>query len=129
MYNEPRWHARRWIGLGFLAVFAVFVAAMIYFMFVVFPRTGTAGYYPMFPFGFGWIWIFFGFFLFFGLLRWILWWPGRWGHYRGYGYGYGRENEAVHILRERYARGELTKDQYDAMMRDLSQPQQAPPRT
>ena len=69
MYNEPRWHARRWIGLGFLTVFAVFVAAMIYFMLVVFPGTGYVGSYPRFPWGFGWIWMFFGLFLLFGLLR------------------------------------------------------------
>lgn len=130
MYNEPRLHARHWIGIGFLAIFAVFVAAMIYFMFVVFPGTPMAGgYYGMFPFPFGWIWIFFGFFLFFGLLR-FAFFPWRWGgYYRRYGsgYGYGRGDEAYHILRERYARGEITKDQYDAMMRDLYE-QQAPPR-
>ena len=129
MYNEPRWHARRWIGLGFLTVFAVFVAAMVYFMLVVFPGTGYVGSYPMFPWGFGWIWMFFGLFLLFGLLRWAFF-PWHWGgYYRRYGYGYGRENGAVHILRERYARGEITKDQYDAMMRDLMQPPQVPPRS
>ncbi len=129
MYNEPRRNARHWIGLGFLVIFAVFVAAMIYFMLFVFPNTAPAGYYPMMPFGFGWIWLFFGFFLFFGLLRWLFF-PWHWGgYYRryGYGYGYGRGDDATLILRERYARGEITKDQYDAMMRDLSQ-QQAPPR-
>ena len=71
------------------------------------------------------------FFLFFGLLRFAFWGPRRWAYYGHHGYGYsGRENEAYHILRERYARGEITKDQYDAMMRDLYQqpPQQTPPR-
>jgi putative membrane protein len=129
MYNDPRWQARRWIGLGFLLVFAVAVAAMIYFLFVVFPGNAPLGTYPFYPFPFGWLWIFFGFFLFFGLLRWAFF-PWHWGgYYRryGYGYGYGRGEAAYHILRERYARGEITKDQYDAMMRDLYQ-QQAPPR-
>jgi len=128
MYNEPRWHARRWIGLGFLGVFAVFVAAMIYFMFFVFPGAAPAGYYPMFPWGFGWIWVFFGFFLFWGLLRWAFFPWHRGGYYRRYGYRNGRENEAYHLLRERYARGEITKDQYDAIMRDLYQQPQVPPR-
>jgi len=130
MYNERRWHVGHWIRLGFLAVFAVFVAAMIYFMFFVYPNA-PVGTYPMTPwYGFGWIWIFFGFFLVFGLLRFAFWGPRWGGYYRHYGYGpYGRGNEAYHILRERYARGEITKDQYDAMMRDLyTQPQQAPPR-
>lgn len=127
MYNERRLHAGHWIRLGFLAIFAVFVGAMIYFMFLVYPNT-PMGAYPMYPFwGFGWLWIFFGFFLFFGILRWAFWGPRWGGYYRRYGYGYGRENEAYHILRERYARGEITKDQYDAMMRDLySQPRTGP---
>ena len=131
MYNERRWHAGHWIRLGFLVIFAAFVAAMIYFMLVVVPAA-PAGTYPRYAWwGFGWIWIFVLFFLFFGLLRFAFWGPRRWAYYGHHGYGYsGRENEAYHILRERYARGEITKDQYDAMMRDLYQqpPQQTPPR-
>ena len=128
MYNGRRWQVAHWIRLGFLLIFAVFVAAMIYFMLVVVPTIPPGTAYPMYPFwGFGWIWIFLGFFLFFGLLRFAFWGPRRWGYYRGYG-PYGRQNEAYHIRRERYARGELTKDQYDQMMRDLyAQPPQAPP--
>jgi uncharacterized membrane protein len=30
------------------------------------------------------------------------------------------DSSAIHILRERYARGELTRDQFQNMMRDLS---------
>jgi hypothetical protein len=30
------------------------------------------------------------------------------------------ESPAIHILRERYARGELTREQFQDMMRDLS---------
>ncbi len=131
MYNERRWHVGHWIRLGFLLVFAVFVAAMVYFMIVVLPTlpTGTAPAYPWWGWGFGWIGIFFVFFLIFGLMRFAFWGPRWWGGYRGYG-TYGRQNEAYHILRERYARGEITKEQYEAMMRDLYQaPQQtAPPR-
>ncbi len=134
MYNERRMHVGHWIRLGFLLVFAVLVAAMIYFLFVVAPTmpAATAPYYSPF-WGFGWLWIFLGFFLVFGLLRLAVWGP-RWGwggYSRHYGYGpYGRQNEAYHIIRERYARGEITKDQYEALMRDLYQaPQQpAPPR-
>jgi putative membrane protein len=31
-----------------------------------------------------------------------------------------RRNEPVRILRQRYARGEITKEQFDQMLRDLS---------
>ena len=30
------------------------------------------------------------------------------------------ESSAIHILRERYARGELTREEFQGMMRDLS---------
>ncbi len=101
---------------------------MLYYIFTYTPTaTGPAPFMYWFPFG--WIWIFLGFFLFFGLLRFAFWGPRWWGgYYRHYGYGpYGRENDAYHILRERYARGEITKDQYDAMMRDLYQPPRQSP--
>jgi O-antigen/teichoic acid export membrane protein len=32
-----------------------------------------------------------------------------------------RENEPIRIIRQRYARGEINKEQYDQMLRDLSQ--------
>ena len=130
MYNERRWHPGHWIRVGFLVVFAVFVAAVIYYLFTAPPTAASTAPYYWFPFG--WIWIFLLFFLFFGLLRFAFWGPRWWGgYYRRYGYGpYGRENEAYHILRERYARGEITKYHYESMMRDIyTQPQQqAPPR-
>ena len=56
------------------------------------------------------------------------WRRGGWGWRGGYGW-HGRADEAFHILRERYARGEITKDQYEAMMRDLSRSPQDPPRS
>ena len=65
-----------------------------------------------FPFGF----LFFIFFVF--LVGRLLFWPMAWGWRRNYGY---HHDEAYYILRQRYARGEITKDQYDQMMRDLEQ--------
>jgi putative membrane protein len=130
MYEARRWHPGDWIRLGFLLVFAVLVAAMIYYRFTTPPTVNGMGHYGWW-FPLGGIWLFFGFFLFFGLLRRAFWGPRWWGGYhRGwYGYGWpGRENGAYHILRERYARGEITKDQYDEMMRDLYPQPQNPPR-
>lgn len=66
-----------------------------------------------FPFGF----IFFIFILFFAF-RW-LWFPWRGRYY--YGGWYRHHDEAEDILRQRYARGEITKDQFDQMTRDLEQ--------
>ncbi len=133
MYNPPyddnRRAHRHWIGLGFLVIFAVFVAAMIYFMFAYGPglMSGTAPYPAYYWFPFGFFGVFLVFFLLFGLLRFAFWGPRWGGYYRQYG-SYGRQSEAYHILRERYARGEITKAQYESMMRDLyQQPPQAPP--
>ena len=79
------------------------------------------GYFPFgffFPFGF----VFFVIFIF--LLFRLIFWRGGWGWGRwGYG-GYGGYwGDAKEVLRVRYARGEITKEQYDQMMRDLSQSQ------
>ncbi|MDG6970440.1 MAG: SHOCT domain-containing protein [Nitrososphaerota archaeon] len=50
----------------------------------------------------------------------IFWGFGGWGWRRRYWhsapYGYG---DAQEILRQRYARGEITKDQFDQMMKDI----------
>lgn len=69
-----------------------------------------------FPFGF----IFFIIFLFL-IFRLAFWgWGWGWRHRYWYGYGYGDAHE---ILRQRYARGEITKEQFDQMTRDLEQHQ------
>ena len=90
-------------------------------------RPAFAGYYPFaygfFPFG-----LFFGFFWIFSIFWFVRWlfFPWRWGYSRRYwGWGGGYGDRAYYILRERYARGEITKDQYDQMVRDLQQHGQA----
>lgn len=123
--NENQWnHPRHYLGWAIFGVVAI--AVVIFALSAVFfwPMSNAANY-PMFyrggffPFGifFGLFWLFVAFMV----LRWIFWRP--WS--RGYGgrhwrYGYGDEYT---ILRQRYARGEITKDQYDQMMRDLEQHQ------
>jgi len=56
--------------------------------------------------------------IFFGLfvVR-MLFWRSRREHWRGQ----RRGNEAIRILRERYARGEITKEQFDQTLHDLRQ--------
>ncbi|MCX6649840.1 MAG: SHOCT domain-containing protein [Candidatus Bathyarchaeota archaeon] len=55
------------------------------------------------------------------VLRFTVW--GSWNHRMGCGMGgMGGMNgsmDAEEILRQRYARGEITKEQYDQMLRDL----------
>jgi uncharacterized membrane protein len=60
---------------------------------------------------FGWIWIPLLIFGAFFLFRWY-WWSGGRG---GYQYGYN----AYEILRERFARGELSKEELEQMQLEL----------
>jgi len=78
-------------------------------------------YYPFpflfFPFGF----LIFFFAIFF-IVR-VLFWGGGWGwrggYSRAYWRGQGYYGDATEILTQRYAKGEINKDQFQQMMRDL----------
>ena len=119
-------HPKHFIAWGLIALAAlvgIFTAIGLAFYYYV-PRPAASSgftYYPYFPFGgfFFVFWIFIGFIA----LRWIFWpWRGGWGggwHYRNRYWHY--RDDSYYIIRERYARGEITKDQYDQMMRDLDQ--------
>ncbi len=106
---------RHWgFFIAFLAVALVFIIGISLLIYHFAPRPYPAYWFPFFPFGF--FGAFLLIFLAFGILRWTLWgwgWRGR-GYYRGYRY-----DSAHQILRERYARGEITKEQMEAMERDL----------
>jgi len=117
--SAPGWaHPRRWIAWGFVGLL-ILVGVSIAVSLVLFAlgNTGTrTGFYPFFGFGWGFIFLFF---LFFWGLRWWGGWGWGWG---GYGRRYWRYGDDAHaILRTRYARGEITKDQFEQMMRDLDQ--------
>lgn len=72
-------------------------------------------FWPLFPLGF-----FLVIFLVFFALRWSWWGSGRWrGGYWGYGGPAGPG--AREILRQRYARGEITREQLQQMIRDLDE--------
>jgi len=103
-------------GLVVLLLVALFVVP-----FLVWGGVITTAFYPrafFFPFGF----LVFFFVIFF-VVRALFWgwgWRGGWGRgYWGYRGGYGYWTDATEILRQRYAKGEISKDQFDQMMRDL----------
>jgi len=116
--NEHRGHPGLWILFGLIAFVVVILAAFALLAYFAPLPVRTFGYYwwPAFPFG---IVVFFvAIFLIFGVIRWAFW---GWGWRRGY---YGRGGyyaDPKQILKRRYARGEITKDQYDQMMRDLDE--------
>lgn len=75
--------------------------------------------------GFGFIPFHFGFFgiLFFIIIiilisRWLFW-SNRCGYSSSYYYGYSSKDSAIKILNDRYAKGEITKDDYTRMKLDI----------
>ena len=114
------WAWRRWIGLGIFALLILLGVAAILATLLRVPMVAP-GTFP----GMGWVWGFFGFIFFLWILMWFVrfamwpWWrtqPWRWHSHR---------DEASEILRVRYARGEITKDQFEAMLQDLDKDRSA----
>ncbi len=113
-------HRRKGLGwlIGGLILFIVvaFTFAAVarpYFYSAMMPHYGGWLFFPFFfPFGF-----LFCLLVIFALGR-LLFWPWAWGWRRGHWY---HHDEAGEILRTRYAKGEITKEQFDQMMRDLEQ--------
>ena len=115
--NRHRGNIFAWAALAIVAIAVVAFFAVLAFH--GYPAGPMAYYgYP----GFGWWFFPFGFFFFiifaFFIFRLVFWGWGGWGWRRRYWYGYGDAHE---ILRQRYARGEITKEQFDQMKRDLEQ--------
>jgi len=104
-------------GLVALVLVGIFISPFLWAHFGMMPVTSTT--YPM-PF-FGWFFWPFGLlflvFIIFGVSR-MFWRPWGRGYYGG---GWQRFGTPEEILRRRYARGDITKDQFDQMMRDLQQ--------
>lgn len=115
----------KWIWIGCGALFLIF-GSIWFFTSLYRPGYYTGGYYgmPMMGWGGGWMLgagifgIILVCFLIMVALRFTTWGPMGRGMGCGMG-GMGRYAEAEEILRQRYARGEITKDQYDKMLRDL----------
>jgi putative membrane protein len=100
-----------WGILAFFILVAVSIVASL-----VWYASQPAGTFRPF-FQFGWLGGLFFIFIAFWLVK-GLFWPWRWHYARRY-WRYG--DDAYYIVRERYAKGEITKEQFEQMMRDLQQ--------
>lgn len=126
----PRPRRIPWLMIG-LTVMLVLIGIAVLVV-LLFPA--TFGYHPSAS-GYGPFGLLGGFFLFFlfilivlAVVRIVLWSSRARG--LGYGQGYGgggRRYGAFAIARERYARGEITREQFDQIMQDLQRRPGYPP--
>jgi putative membrane protein len=124
MSDQESNHIRRIVGwgiIGLIAVIGLSIALSLYFA----PWRPGGFNYPFFffPFQFGWLGAIFLIFIVFLVARWFFW-PWRGGAGGGYyssSYPHQQRPDAASIVRERYAKGEITKEQFEQMLRDLRQ--------
>jgi len=120
----PPSHRYRWVIVGVAIVLVIAVALLLLYAFVWGPGPATGGPYP-YRFGLfgGAFALFFLLLVVFFVVR-VVFWATRVGRYprggRGWGGGpgYGPDRPAM-VARMRYARGEITREQYDQIMTDL----------
>ena len=125
-YQESKLRpSRRWVFVPLLVaagLIVTFAGVALYLGVPSAPPT-TGATYPWF-WWFPFPWFFFiipVFFLIFFAVRWYFWggwWWGRGGWYYG-----GADDPALETLRQRYARGEITQQQFEEMRKELERPQ------
>jgi uncharacterized membrane protein len=110
-YGRHRLRLFGWIILGLLA--ALIIGGLVIFALgFAFGFLPFAIFRPFFFFPIG----FLIFILFLFLIFRFAFWGWGWGWRRR---GYYYYSDSKEILRQRYARGEITKEQFDQMMRDI----------
>jgi putative membrane protein len=116
MYRSDAHPPRRWMWLPLIVAAGLVVAFLIAGL-AYGAAAPASAQYPWAGWWFpGWFFIIPVFFLIFFGLRWFFWggWGWGWGWYQG-----NYADSPVETLRQRYARGEITKEQFDQMRRDL----------
>lgn len=122
MSDQGSNHMRRIVGWGIIGLIGVIGVSIAMSLFLA-PHTPGGFYRPFFfPFHFGWVGGILLIFLVFWIARWFFWpWRGGGG---GGSYSYTHHEQGANaetIVRERYAKGEITKEQYEQMLHDLRQ--------
>jgi putative membrane protein len=121
--NDQEWRRARgliaWGVFGLIILVAISIIASLLF----FGPRSSGTFYPFFPafffpFHFGWLGGIFIILVFFLIARWIFL-PWRNGSTSSSHWQYHGDNSARNILKERYAKGEITKEQFEQMMLDL----------
>ncbi len=130
MTEQSTWKLHRymltWGIVALVAIVAIFATIGLALYYIPTPTGAVYPYYGFFPFRF--FFAIFFIFAIFWFIRWAFWgWRSNYREGSSGGYGYWRHRDrAYYILRERYAKGEITKEQYDQMARDLEQHKTSP---
>jgi putative membrane protein len=114
--QEPN-RIRRIVGWGIIALIAVIGISVILSLSIAPRQSGTFFHYPFFPLRFGWLGGILLIVVVLLIARWWLFWPRR-GYYSD---AQQQRVDATSIVKERYAKGEITKEQFEQMLRDLRQ--------
>jgi putative membrane protein len=112
MNQENKGWSRNWILVPALILISAIAVLVIVSFYYVRPASafGEYPFYGWFPFG----WFFFVpvVFLIFFVFRWVLWGGWGWGRYYD-------DDRALVVLKERFARGELSEEQFEQMTKEL----------
>ena len=121
--SDQEWRRiRRFVAWGLFGLIVLVGVSIIASLLFFGPRT-SGTFYPFFPgfffpFHFGWLGGIFIILVFFLIARWFFL-PWRNGNTSGFYRQHSDGNSARNILKERYAKGEITKEQFEQMMLDL----------
>ena len=132
MANQESNSTRRIAGwgiiiVGLIIVVGLSIALSLYYFAPWRPGVGGDFGYPFFfssfPFHFGWLGVILLIFLVFLVARWLFLWAWREREREGgyYSHQHQQRPDAASIVKERYAKGEITREQFEQMMRDLRQ--------